>query len=56
MNSCLRSRPRSGTRYGADVDGFEIGDGVTAVSGQMSGVHGTVVWFYAAGSPSPGIN
>jgi hypothetical protein len=28
------------------MDGFEIGDGVTTVSGPMSGVYGTVVWFY----------
>lgn len=25
---------------------FEVGDGVTATGGPMSGVSGTVVWFY----------
>ncbi|WP_415976656.1 hypothetical protein [Rhodococcus sp. 077-4] len=28
------------------MDGFEIGDGVTAVDGPMKGIYGTVVWFY----------
>lgn len=46
MNSSLRSHVRSDTRYGGYMDGFEIGDGVTTVSGPMSGVYGTVVWFY----------
>jgi hypothetical protein len=30
----------------SDMDGFEIGDGVTTVDGPMSGLYGTVVWFY----------
>ncbi|OZC91582.1 hypothetical protein CH254_03465 [Rhodococcus sp. 06-412-2C] len=33
-------------RYGAGMDGFGIGDGVTPLSGPMGGVYGTVVWFY----------
>ncbi|MEH6795468.1 MAG: hypothetical protein V7694_15170 [Rhodococcus sp. (in: high G+C Gram-positive bacteria)] len=28
------------------MDGFEIGDGVTPRSGPMTGLYGTVVWFY----------
>ena len=28
------------------MDGFEIGDGVTPLSGPMKGMYGTVVWFY----------
>lgn len=26
--------------------GFEVGDGVTPLSGPMAGMYGTVVWFY----------
>lgn len=33
-------------RYRAGMDGFEVGDGVTPVSGHMTGMYGTVVWFY----------
>ncbi|OZC64656.1 hypothetical protein CH306_18505 [Rhodococcus sp. 15-725-2-2b] len=33
-------------RYGAGMDGFEVGDGVTPLTGPMAGMYGTVVWFY----------
>lgn len=37
---------KTSDRYGARMYGFEVGDGVTPLSGPMAGMYGTVVWFY----------